>query len=72
MEHADSLIINASKIPKQKKQVQTEQITIYSVLKKFIKDNIGEKEIPEYMIYFERALKESLDMWRGRPVQDLA
>ena len=57
MEHADSLIINASKIPKQKKQVQTEQITIYSVLKKFIKDNIGEKEIPEYMIYFERALK---------------
>ena len=57
MEHADSLIINASKIPKQKKQVQTEQITIYSVLKKFIKDNIGEKEIPEYMIYFERALE---------------
>ena len=64
-------IINASKIPKPKKQVQ-EQITIYSVLKKFIKDNIGEKEIPEYIIYFERALKESLDMWRGRPVQDLA
>ena len=71
MEHADSLIINVSKIPKPKKQVQ-EQINIYSILKKFIKDNVGEKEIPDYMIYFERALEESLVMWRGRPVKDLA